>query len=88
MMLKILMCFLSIVNKNMHHKLSNTMMKMEIQNEMGLQNEVMVQNDTIAKNETIIQNDTYRIERFLELIKNKKLYDEEEIRWDNGEVEW
>ena len=75
MMLKILMCFLSIVNKN-HHNLSNTMIKMEIQNE------VMLQNDTITK------NDTYRIERFLELIKNKKLYDEEEIRWDSGEVEW
>ena len=49
---------------------------------MEIQNEVMLQNDTITK------NDTYRIERFLELIKNKKLYDEEEIRWDNGEVEW
>ena len=75
-MFKFLMCFLSIVNKNNHsHKLSNTMIKMEIQNE-------------IVQNRTITQNDTYRIERFLELIKNKKLYDEEEIRWDSGEVEW
>lgn len=72
-----LMCFLSIVNKNNnYHKFSNTMVKMEIQNE------VMIQNNTILNNET------YRIERFLELIKNKKLRDEEEIRWDNGEVEW
>jgi len=70
------MCFLSIVNKNnYYHKLSNTMIKMEIPNE------VKAQNDTITK------NDTYRIERFIELIKKKKLYDEEEIRWD-GEVEW
>lgn len=75
MILKILMCFLSIVKKN-HHNLSNTMIKMGLQNEMGLQNN------------TITYNETYRIERFLELIKNKKLREEEEIRWDNGEVEW
>jgi len=72
MLLKIFMCFLSIVK---HSKVSNTSIKMEIPNV------IMVRNDTIAN------NDTYRIERFLELIKNSKLR-EEEIRWDSGEVEW